>query len=271
MYTDTDVRDPGTGRHPWLRRTLLPKLLASSAGALYTGTFNRDFYIRAGFPPDRLWFSPWAVDNSRYGTGTRAAARARLGLSDETSYLIFVGSLSPRKNVNVLLDALRRLRDGGQRVGALIVGSGPDERVLKARSVKLGLRDVHWLGFVNQTELPTVYTAADAFVLPSWHDPRATVVNEAMASGLPVLVSTGTGVWGPGDLVRHGSEGFVFDPADAEQLAARCVELLSGDARLRMGAAANARVRSKWCYEVAADGWHEAAHALTARAHDANA
>jgi glycosyltransferase involved in cell wall biosynthesis len=88
------------------------------------------------------------------------------------------------------------------------------------------------LGFRNQSELPHLYAMSDIFVLPSWVDNMPLATNEAMASGLPVIVSNRTGVWGPGGLVREGETGFVYPAGDTEALS-DAVRRLVADPALR--------------------------------------
>lgn len=261
LYTDTDARDPGTSGRPELRRLVLSAIVRAAAGALYTGTFNRDLYLRFGTPPQRLFFSPWSVERERFGGGDRHATRARLGLREEVVYSLFVGTLIERKRPLDLLDAVARLQQAGAPAGALMVGTGPLEDAVRRRCAELA--DVHFLGFAGQSELPDVYAAADVFVLPTSHDPRATVVNEAMAAGLPVVITDGTGVWGPGDLVADGREGLVVPVGDAGALAHAIERLVDAECRARMGAAARARLDT-WNYEVAAEGWERAVQSLVA-------
>ena len=153
----------------------------------------------------------------------------------------------------------RVCRPRGQHVGAIFAGSGQLGTTLERKVRETQSRDVRLLGFVNQTQLPDIYAAADALVLPSEMDPRASVVNEAMAAGLPVVISSGTGVWGPGDLVRHGREGLVFRAADIDQLTLSCEFLLDSAKRDRMSSSAANRIQI-WSYDTAAAGWCQAAH-----------
>jgi glycosyltransferase involved in cell wall biosynthesis len=69
---------------------------------------------------------------------------------------------------------------------------------------------------------------SDIFVLPSWRDNMPLVTNEAMASGLPVIVSNRTGVWGPGGLVREGETGFVYPAGDTQALSEAVGKLAAG-------------------------------------------
>lgn len=260
MYSDTDVRYTSRRGGRQLRRLALKAMCRAAAGALYTGTFNRDFYIRLGLSPERLWFSPWSVDNDRLASGDGTALRQRLGLLDEVTYFLFVGKFIERKHPLEAIRAISRLQARGCRVGLLMAGSGTLEN--EVATALGGLRHAHMLGFVNQRDLPSVYAAADVFVLPSDRDPRATVVNEAMAAGLPVVVSTGTGVWGPGDLVTSGREGIVFPAGDFAALERALEAMTLGETRARMSRAARERV-DIWSYETAVAGWRAALRAVT--------
>jgi glycosyltransferase involved in cell wall biosynthesis len=264
LYGDTNVRDPGALLAAPLRRPVLGRLCRAAAGALYTGAFNRDFYVQHGMPSDRLWFSPYAVENERFALGSRQRARERLQLCERVCYILFAGTLIPRKRPLSLVDAVAALQSEGRSAGLVFAGSGELEGEIRDRIAKLGVADAHMLGFVNQHALPEVYAAADALVLPSAKDPRATVVNEAMAAGLPVIVSSGTGVWGAGDLVEHGRDGFVFETDDADGLLRACRAVLDPELRNRMGSAAADRIKD-WSFDTAADGWVEAARAVANR------
>jgi glycosyltransferase involved in cell wall biosynthesis len=102
---------------------------------------------------------------------------------------------------------------------------------------------VRFLGFVNQSQLPSVYRAADLFVLPSLFEPFGLVVNEAMLCGLPVAVSDRVGA--KYDLVRPDENGYVFPAGDVEALAAILRQILpDGEKRARMGGAARRRMET---------------------------
>jgi glycosyltransferase involved in cell wall biosynthesis len=125
---------------------------------------------------------------------------------------------------------------------AVFAGDGTLHAELEAEAAKLGVRDrCLFLGFVNQTELPAVYTASDVLVLPSAHEPFGLVVNEAFACGTPAIVSEACGA--AGDLVRDRETGFVVPVGDVEALGDR-LRGLAGDRRAlrEMGDRARARV-----------------------------
>ena len=191
--------------------------------------------------------APQAVDASVFGAPVapeeRAAARARAGAGDGDFLALFVGRLEREKGVPVLLDAWRRagLADGAALAFA---GDGP----LRAEVESAGA-NVRALGPVEQPELPALYAAADALVLPSvrtatFTEPWGLVVNEAMHGGTPVIASDAVGAVA-GGLVRDGRNGLVAPAGDATALASRLRTLaLDSGLRERLGAAAVADVQA---------------------------
>jgi glycosyltransferase involved in cell wall biosynthesis len=126
----------------------------------------------------------------------------------------------------------------------VFAGDGPERNNLERRAVELGIEDrVRFLGFLNQSQLPSAYRAADLFVLPSLFEPFGLVVNEAMLCGLPVAVSDRVGA--RFDLVRPDENGYVFPAGDVEALAAIFREILADpEKRARMGAASRQRMET---------------------------
>jgi glycosyltransferase involved in cell wall biosynthesis len=205
-------------------------------GHLYVGTANRDYLRHYGVSDDRLFFVPHFVDNDFFAQGARdartngraAAVRLDCGAADEDTLFVFVGKLIGKKRPADFVRALAAARARGANVRGLIVGSGELGPALEAEARALHA-PVFFAGFRNQTELPAFLAAADAVVLPS--DGRETwglVVNEAMACGLPALVSRAVGC--AADLVEDGVTGFVFSPGDVAALANHMVTV---HARLR--------------------------------------
>jgi glycosyltransferase involved in cell wall biosynthesis len=126
----------------------------------------------------------------------------------------------------------------------VFAGDGPERSALERRAKESGFADrVRFLGFLNQSQLPSAYCASDLFVLPSLFEPFGLVVNEAMLCGLPVAVSDRVGA--KFDLVRPDENGYVFPAGDVEGLAAILRQILpDGEKRARMGAAARRRMET---------------------------
>ena len=110
----------------------------------------------------------------------------------------------------------------------------------------------HFIGFVNQAAIPKHYAMADAFVLPSTYEPRGAVINEAMASGLPVVVTDRCG--SIGDIVLDGDNAFVYPAGDTGALA-KILDRLTDDEALRARMAKRSReIIATWDYRRGVEG-----------------
>jgi len=189
-------------------------------------------YLRQlGFPPDRIARFYDVVDNRFYQDAADQARRSptlrqQSGLPE--NYFLYVGRLAPEKNIGGLLDAFASYRQGGGRWALVLAGDGPDRALLEAQCAALGIQDqVHFAGLKNTRETTVYYAFAKCFVLPSTREPWGLVVNEAMAAGLPVIVSQRCGC--AEDLVLPGANGFVFDPAREGELTGRLLSMSTSD------------------------------------------
>jgi UDP-glucose:(heptosyl)LPS alpha-1,3-glucosyltransferase len=174
---------------------------------------------------------PNGVDTAQFRPDPQARrrVRARLGLAGESRLALFVGGDWERKGLRHVLDALAQA-PGWQ----LAVAGDGDAEALLARAARMGIADrVHVLG--ASSDLPPLYAAADAFVLPTAYETFSLVTYEAAAAGLPLLV---TRVHGVEDVLEHGRNGWFITP-DGAGIAGRLRELEADPALAgRMGAAA---------------------------------
>jgi glycosyltransferase involved in cell wall biosynthesis len=268
LFGDSSFVSP---RRP-MRDAFLRGVIGSASAYLVSGAWNADYYRHYGADPKRFFDVPWAIDNARFAEGSRFAPGERDALRakwrtgnpacpdrqdclSSTFVIAYSGKLLPRKDPMTLLRAVAAMRHPAT---VLFLGHGELREELERFATDHNL-SVHFAGFVNQSELPKHYAAADAFVLPSLDDPRATVVNEAMASGLPVLITDRCGP--AGDIVRHGENGFVFAPGDVAALA-RHLDTLAEDPALRERMAQRSReIISGWDYAKGVQGVLEALRA----------
>jgi len=209
--------------------------------ALVAGSRAHDYLGTLGLDGDRL-FQPWdVVDNAHFELGSDAArrspaeARARLKLPEQ--YFLCVSRFVPKKNLGRLVEAYARYAAGaGNSPWSLVLsGTGPMEADLRAQAAGLGAL-VCFPGFLQYNDLPACYGLAGALILPSVSDQWGLVVNEAMAAGLPVLVSSRCGC--APDLVRDGVNGFAFEPGDAAAIGDLLTRIagMSPEERASMGA-----------------------------------
>lgn len=162
------------------------------------------------------------------GAGTRAGIRSRLGISEETVLLLFVGSGFERKGLIHAIRSLGLLRDKGD-VRLLVIGKGATSGY-SAEAKRLGVGDrVIFMGPVNGVF--EYYGAADVFVLPTLYEPFSNACLEAMAAGLPVITSRANGV--SEILTGAGYRASIDEAADTHGLASAIETLLDKDARAK--------------------------------------
>jgi glycosyltransferase involved in cell wall biosynthesis len=260
MFGDSSYPPPENTFTSNIRAGVMRTIFGLTDRFLVSGALNADYYRHYGVDERRFHLVPWAIDNarfeegSRFEPGEREAMRARFGIRDDQMAIVFSGKFLPRKDPMTLLRAVDAMHHR-DRTAVIFLGNGElsDEMQRFARDRKLA---VHFAGFVNQTELPKHYAMADVFVLPSLDDPRATVVNEAMVSGLPIVI---TDRCGPiGDIVQHGYNGYVFAPGDVTTLALH-LDTLAGDPELRTQMSRRSReIISTWDYARGVLGVKEA-------------
>jgi glycosyltransferase involved in cell wall biosynthesis len=181
--------------------------------------------------PERKITVVWLAPNARFRMIDRAAldeARQRLRLPDR--FILYVGTLEPRKNVAGLLAAYRRLLDRDTRQPDLLLAGSRGWLFDETRTLidQLRLTDrVRWIDSPGEEDLVAVYNAAAVFVLPSHYEGFGLTVLEAMACGTPTIISD------RGSLPEiAGGASFIVDPDDPVELADRLSEVL-GDDRLR--------------------------------------
>jgi glycosyltransferase involved in cell wall biosynthesis len=226
-----EIRSSARGRSS-LQRALRRLLLGRADGFFAWGEPARDYLISQSVEPDRISVVPQSIDvedwNRLRPQQSRTSLRAELGLSSIT--FLLVGQLVERKGIDRFIKSWAALPSSmTSKATALIVGAGELESELSALSLRLGARNIAFMGNLSSSELAKYYTACDVLVFPSLEDVWGMVVNEALLFGMPVLGSVHAGA--VQQLVYEKETGLVFDPNDIPEftrILARWIEQTPG-------------------------------------------
>jgi glycosyltransferase involved in cell wall biosynthesis len=235
----------------FIKKIIFGKILFPRVYAfLYIGEENRKFYKFYGVPDKKLFFAPYAVDNERFQKeyeklkGKKEELRRELNIDPNDVVILFVGKLIPKKRPMDLLRAYESILetydvpsiDGNilkSDVHLLYMGDGELRFNLEKYTKDHNLKNAHFVGFKNQTEISKYYAMSDIFVLPSdVGETWGLVVNEAMNFRLPIIVSDLVGCGS--DLVKHGENGYIFKTGNIEELAKYLEELIINEEKRKL-------------------------------------
>ncbi len=229
---DSTLLDEKPGLKALLKQVYLRWVYSYVDKAFYVGTQNKAYFKKYGLKKNQLIFAPHAIDKERFAEDRKQeglALRKRLGIEENSTLILFAGKLEPKKNPELLLEAFlklsneKRITNNGKQSNnyhLLFVGNGLLEAKLKqiAKREQQTTKNIHFMDFQNQTQMPVVYQACDIFCLPS-QGPGETwglAVNEAMAAEKAIIVSDKVGC--ATDLVFDNANGFIFKSNDADDL-----------------------------------------------------
>jgi glycosyltransferase involved in cell wall biosynthesis len=207
---DSVPQGQSTGLRRYLRGAVARMVVSASAAGLAIGQLNEEFYRHYGAP--RIVWAPYSVDGQRFATPpttSRPELLRQWSLDTHKPVILFCGKLSSHKRPLDLCEAVKAL---GHDVNVIFVGDGRLAEKVRS-SIVPGAGVV--TGFVNQSELPTYYHAADIVVLPSEMENWGLVLNEAMAAGVLPVASDRVGA--APDLVAGMGE--VYPCGDVAALA----------------------------------------------------
>jgi glycosyltransferase involved in cell wall biosynthesis len=266
--TDTNTLAPRDGRR-WkstVKKILWPRLFRLADQVIVPSSGTRDLIVSLGLPAERVSLTPYSVDNDWWmqqsAAVDRSVVRAAWSVSASDAVILFCAKLQLWKRPGDLLRAFAKANLSDALL--VIAGEGPLRAELEAQAAQLGISThVRFLGFVNQSRLPAVYTSADLMVLPSEYEPFAVVVNEAMCCGCPVAASDHVGA--ARDLVAPVRQEFVFPCGDIVALTAILEDAVVDRSRLAsLGRAAVAHIKT-WSPERNIAATYEAIEIAVAR------
>lgn len=202
---------------------LKDEFLQSCAGFVVPGRVAREYLLSRRVRDEIIFTAHNAVDNVLFSAATLQARKNATALRRELSlpdrYFLFVGRLVREKGVFELLAAYakldRQLRD---QFGLVFAGDGECRSELEEQAARIVPGTVRFAGFVHREQLPAYYALAEMLILPTYSDTWGLVVNEAMACGLPIVLSEVAGC--APDLVEENWNGLLVRPQDESSLAA---------------------------------------------------
>jgi 1,2-diacylglycerol 3-alpha-glucosyltransferase len=246
LWSESNSHD-ARARRPWIE-FLKSRFLEHCDGFVVPGRASREYLESLGQGHKNIFTAPNAVDNDWFGNSASRLPTNEIEFRKKfelpSRYVLFVGRMIPEKGVFDLLEAYGKLGpDLRSNVGLVFAGEGVSRKELERQSRELAPGTVRFPGFLQREELAPLYALADVLILPTHSDPWGLVVNEAMASGLPIIVSSAAGC--SADLVLDGRNGFVVPPRNSERLSLAIETLLQNpQLRQEMSRESTARIRA---------------------------
>jgi glycosyltransferase involved in cell wall biosynthesis len=255
LWSESNGRDARAG-NAWVERTKAFFLRRCDRFAV-PGRAARQYLRELGCEEARILDAPNAVDNRLFASQAESVRRDAAGFRERMKlprrFILFVGRLVPEKGIFDLLEAYARLEMPLRaEIGLVYAGDGRSRHELMRQAEQIAPGAVVFPGFAEREKLSALYALAEALVLPTHSDTWGLVVNEAMACGLPVIVSDVAGC--SMDLVEHGWNGYVVPARDAEKLAVAMDRLLrDSEQRQRMSEHSLERIQA-YSPEACAEG-----------------
>lgn len=227
----------------FLKRKLLSFIYSNVDCVFYAGSMNKLYFSHYGVEDNKLLFMPHAVDNSRFKNEAKQyeqkakEERQQLGINDTDIVFLYAGKFYDIKNLVLLINAFQKLN--GSQYRLLLFGSGEQEEQLRAMAA--ADKRILFQPFQNQSAMPFVYRMGDVYVLPSKSETWGLGVNEAMACGLPAIVSTTCGC--APELIISNETGFTFDAHQEMDLVKQLQRFTSRSVARQMGVKAHKHIQ----------------------------
>nr|MBA2296185.1 glycosyltransferase family 4 protein [Actinomycetota bacterium] len=241
LLVESNEKDARAGWRRAVKNAIVPPLVAGAEEVLVVGTLAREAMLARGVEPERISLFADTVDAAAFGVeadrlaSRRDELRAAVGVAPDDVAVLSIARLAPEKGLDTLVQAVAEADD--QRLVLLLAGSGNERARLVELAARLGVRlvllpDLPW------ERIGERFALADVFALLSRHEPWGVVVNEAAASGLPLVLSDRVGA--AYDLLEHGRNGMRV-PAEDHRAAGAAIRALAADPELRRAAGTASR------------------------------
>jgi len=255
LLVESHDLEPRSAWRRAIKGAVVPRLLRAGANVLVVGSAARESVVARGATSVRVFAN--TIDVASWTTRAQQLERRR---PDDDVVVLSVARLVPEKGIEDLIRAVAEA--GDSRLRLVVAGAGPRREALVELAAGLAVR-LTILGHLAEGELAQTYVDADVFALLSHHEPWGVAVNEAAASGLPLLLSDRVGA--AADLLVDGGNGFLVPAGDVQE-AAKALRRLAAEPELRqeLGTRSRELVRD-WGYEPSVDNFVAAVREATSR------
>ncbi len=245
------------------KRYTIKELIKSSivnrfSSALVGGLRARDYLIKLGFKSESIFLGYDVVDNHYFQSNSDKARRSSISIRNKlglpADYFLASNRFVDKKNIPGLINSYAQyVRKVKKPWSFVLLGDGPLKGLIIKQIEKMGISSLMKLpGFVQYDLLPSYYGLANVFVHASTSEQWGLVVNEAMAAGLPMLVSNRCGC--SSDLIQEGMNGFTFDPYDRSALTNLMIKLTDPQMKLKPLGEKSRKIIRSWSPKRFADG-----------------
>ena len=229
------------------------KYVIKGANAYFAnGIVGRKYLEKYGILSGKIFNQYMTVDvddfinKGKDAVGIKKRIREEHDIKDNATVIMYAGRLVYNKGVQDLIGAIKILENGGYNIVAFIVGEGDFKEELKRQSLELN-SSIIFTEHVDPEQIYKYYYASDIFVLPTYNDPWGLVINEAMACGLPIIVSDAAG--SSLDLIKNN--GIIFKCHDINQLSVAIEKFLDKNCKKFENDSKN--IISKWTFRESLD------------------
>jgi glycosyltransferase involved in cell wall biosynthesis len=239
--------------------SLSSKILKKTTALIVPGTKAKEFFSSLGYDTDKIFIAPNASQlNKKFNRKESEKLKKDLGLKDKKN-ILYLGRLIERKGIKYLIEAFQQIEKKHKNISLVIAGSGRIELELKRYCKRLDLKNIQFLGYVEEEAKSILYSIADVFVLPSiktngLSEVWGLVVNEAMSSNLPVICTESVGA--AYDLIKNGVNGYIVEEANSKALA-QAILLILDDVQItrEMGLKSKEIIDHHFTYQDMANGF----------------
>jgi glycosyltransferase involved in cell wall biosynthesis len=235
---DSELRHKRSALKDLLKYFYLRHYFRKISFFLTVGNANEAYYTKYGAGISKFVRMHFPIDVNQYQksyeqkTTLRNTLRRRYGIAENEIVLIVVGKLSPWKNQDHLIEAVKLLETKGVYYHLFILGSGEMKAAWEMKATGLQQSKIYFPGFVDIEALPSYYAASDIYVHPASVEPHSIAVSEAIYMGCPVIISDRCGSYGEQDDVQESKNGYIFEFGNIQQLAEK-IQLLATNKSLR--------------------------------------